>query len=155
MELTPPGSLDAIQLTNHIGSPARSVSDEANASGSAQPLALHDVSLSLTNTAPYIAVSPTARLSLPVQQTKSTPRRPSTASAAEERCMRLPSSSPGDLSTSSPAPSSSIPDEDSEGVVNGEEESPDKVSIQEVNRRAMAAVAGLRAEASRLAGAGE
>ena len=50
-------------------------------------------------------------------------------------------------------PSTALEDEDSM-VSDGDAGSSDELSIQEMNRRAHAAMAGLRAEASRLAGAG-
>ncbi|KAI0360051.1 hypothetical protein OH77DRAFT_1394230, partial [Trametes cingulata] len=93
-------------------------------------------------------------------QSRKASRRPSTASSAEEKHNLLPPvQQMGDLSPSAYSPLS-----DSSGV-GGQAWSPvskhhhvsvsnplDEASLQEMNRRAHAAVAGLRAEASRLSG---
>ena len=129
----------------------RSRSDEVSASASVR--SLKDLSYSLTATAPHITLSSAPRLPLPQKPQRGQPRRPSTASSAEDKFALLPSSSPGE----SPTPVSTISTDSREGerMGLGTESPVSETSIQEMNRRAHAAVAGLRAEASKLAGAGE
>ena len=115
---------------------------------------LGNVAFALSTTAPHIALSPAPRLPNPSNSFRGKPRRPSTASSAEEKYTRLPSSSssPVDLSsTAISTPSLGSQDGDNGSSLDGSE----RPSLHEVNRRAIEAVAGLRAEASRLAGAGE
>lgn len=114
---------------------------------------LKDVSLSLTTSAPHITLSPAPRLPLPQKTQRGQPRRPSTASSAEERFAILPASSPGESPT--PVSTTSTGSQEGERGRPGTESPMSETSIQEMNRRAHAAVAGLRAEASKLAGAGE
>lgn len=118
-------------------------------------LAINDISLSLAAAIPHITIP---RLPLPNNKTaksKGKIRRPSTASSAEERSVRLPSSSSGSdhLSPmSTPGVSYSDGLYQPEPSLSGPTE---RVSLEEMNRRAHAAVVNLRAEASRLSGAGE
>lgn len=114
---------------------------------------LKDVSFSLTTSAPHITLSPAPRLPLPQKSQRTQPRRPSTASSAEERFAILPASSPGESPT--PVSTTSTGSQEGERMSLGVEFPMSDTSIQEMNRRAHAAVAGLRAEASKLAGAGE
>ncbi|KAI0077875.1 hypothetical protein K474DRAFT_1706914 [Panus rudis PR-1116 ss-1] len=113
-------------------------------------LAINDISLSVASNLPHIAVP---RLSVGHRAPRSKLRRPSTASSAEERSILLPAG--GDPIS----PGSTVSSEDSRmPYLDSRRESPfitQKPSIEEVNRRAHEAVAGLRAEASRLAGAVE
>lgn len=119
--------------------------------------AINDISLSLAASIPHISLP---RLPLPSRtSSQGKPRRPSTASSAEERSARLPSSSSTSSdhhsSASTPAISSWAP-----SSLHADRPPPtgvfmEKMSLEEMNRRAHAAVAGLRAEASRLSAAGE
>ncbi|THH29988.1 hypothetical protein EUX98_g4200 [Antrodiella citrinella] len=116
-------------------------------------LAINDISLSLTSAVPHIAIP---RIPLPAKSTKGKIRRPSTASSVEERSPRLPSSYSSDHISTMPTPglgtwnTNSLvpPDADVSASLPIE-----KLSLDEMNRKANAAVAGLRAEASRLSGA--
>ena len=111
-------------------------------------LALNDISLPLATAVPSL---PLPRLSLNAKPGRPKYRRPSTASSAEDKSVLLPSSSIGDQISpgSSPKQLSMLTPESDRLYVNA------KPSIEEINRRAHAAVAGLRAEVSRLSGAGE
>ncbi|KAI0711960.1 hypothetical protein C8T65DRAFT_739414 [Cerioporus squamosus] len=112
------------------------------------------LSYSLTASSPPPIIVPTIpRLATPSKPPRIT-RRPSTASSAEDKHSLLPPAPPmGELS---PSASSSM--QDSPGISktwsprDGRRASYEDHTLQEMNRRAHAAVAGLRAEASRLAG---
>ncbi|TCD67142.1 His Kinase A domain containing protein [Steccherinum ochraceum] len=112
-------------------------------------LAINDFSLSLATTVPHISLP---RIPLPNKtpsSSKNKIRRPSTASSVEERSARLPSSS----NTSSP---DHLTPSHTPGLDVGVDSLPmEKLSLEDMNRKAHAAMAGLRAEASRLSGAGE
>ena len=106
---------------------------------------------------PTFFVPNISRLAPPPKLSRSN-RRPSTASSAEDKQNILPPAPPmGELTPSAFSTST-------DSLVVGKTGSPDPKegrsasyrdgSIQEMNRRAHAAVAGLRAEASRLAGVG-
>ncbi|GJE94509.1 Signal transduction histidine kinase [Phanerochaete sordida] len=124
---------------------SRSRSDEAPQPSTSAP-SLKDVAF-LAATAPHITLSPAPRLPLPARSHKGPLRRPSTASSAEEKFTLLPSS---DLGT--PGSTASSDSYDGERMRLGSESPLSEASIQEVNRRAHAAMAGLRAEASKLSG---
>ena len=113
---------------------------------------LKDVSF-LAGTAPHITLSPAPRLPLPQKPQRGQLRRPSTASSAEEKYTLLPSSSAGDTAPSLSSASSGS--QEGERIRMNSESPLSETSIQEVNRKAHQAVAGLRAEASKLAGGGE
>ncbi|CAL1716850.1 unnamed protein product [Somion occarium] len=109
-------------------------------------LALNDITLPLASAVPHISIP---RLSLGPKPSKPKLRRPSTASSAEDKSILLPTSFVCDqlsVGTSSDHYRTPSPEGESTSVN-------EKPSIEEVNRRAHAAVAGLRAEASRLASA--
>ncbi|KAK7690600.1 hypothetical protein QCA50_005699 [Cerrena zonata] len=109
-------------------------------------LALNDISLPLASAVPHL---PIPRLSLNSKPSRSKYRRPSTASSAEEKTVLLPSSSSGDQISPGTSPKQHImlPSEPEPSPVNA------KPSIEEINRRVHATVAGIRAEASLLSGA--
>ena len=117
------------------------------------------LSYSLTHPNPSAVVVPTIpRLATPSKAPKFS-RRPSTASSAEDKHTLLPPAPPsGDLAPSSASgamhDSAGISKTWSPKTLDGRRASYEDHTLQEMNRRAHAAVAGLRAEASRLAGVG-
>ncbi|KAL4252318.1 hypothetical protein ABKN59_002599 [Abortiporus biennis] len=131
-------------------------------------LALHDISLSLsTSPVPHLNIPTLPRLNHPTKQsTRAKPRRPSTASSAEDKHPLLPSAP--DLFSSTQLPSSSSASSDTsvgmimpqcksfaapsdrQNQMENSLRSQRPSSLQEVNKRAHEAIAGLRAEASRL-----
>ncbi|KZT07710.1 uncharacterized protein LAESUDRAFT_724704 [Laetiporus sulphureus 93-53] len=129
-------------------------------------LSLDDLSRSLNlphNTAAY-TLPTIPRLALQAKTTHRPIRRPSTASSAEERPSLLPSSPSPAVSFSSTcapcgvhdaayAPDSDADTRSSMPPLMPSVDGPEDASISEMNRRAHAAVEGLRAEASRLANA--
>ncbi|TFY51631.1 hypothetical protein EVJ58_g10462 [Rhodofomes roseus] len=138
---------------DHLPEAQRNTDILSAASGS--NTALNNLSLSLNSSStPYVVLRPIPNIALPVR--KRPPRRPSTASSAEERGMLLPSSgslSTTDLSITAVTPASDG-EEASECAVDPEPRKcdfTDDARILEMNRRAHAAVEGLREEASRLA----
>ncbi|CCM04965.1 uncharacterized protein FIBRA_07162 [Fibroporia radiculosa] len=126
-------------------------------------ISLNDISLSISAAAaPYPVLPPIPRLSLPARPTgHRPPRRPSTASSIEERSILLPCSvspSPSDpLSCTAVTPAT----HSVTSSIDGDPADPRKFDfvedapICEINRRAHAAVEGIRAEASRLSTTGE
>ncbi|KAI0370374.1 hypothetical protein BV20DRAFT_944089, partial [Pilatotrama ljubarskyi] len=134
--------------------------------GNLPPFRNHDdLSRSLAEANPHTTLLPSLphipKSRHPRHQSRKPTRRPSTASSAEEKHHLLPPvQQMGDLS-----PSTYSPFSDSSGAGgqawssssnhqhNHSAPTPlNEASLQEMNRRANAAVAGLRAEASRLAG---
>ncbi|KAH8100919.1 Fph type histidine kinase [Cristinia sonorae] len=118
------------------------------------PLTVNDLSLSLApNAIPHISIP---RLAFPSRSPpKGKIRRPSTASSAEERSARLPSSSSNSSEHLSPMSTPGLGMWNTNGNLpsEGDAVNPlpmEKLSLEEMNRKAHAAVAGLRAEASRL-----
>ena len=150
MDYIPRAALDKVQSKVHVDSLGASHSSEVPASISVPSLTINDLSFSLTASAPHIAISQGSLLPLPAKTPKRKLRRPSTASSAEEKGPRLPSS----LSSKDILSSHMSVQEVETMARDANTTPPDEMSIQEMNRRAHAAVAGLRAEASRLAGAG-
>jgi hypothetical protein len=127
----------------------------------AQPLAgsslsFNNVAFSLSAAGPHLTLSPAPRLPNPYSSMKGKPRRPSTASAAEDKWTMLPSSSSSSIdltNTNTAASTPSLGSQDGESALMSD--SIERPSLQEVNKNAIEAVAGLRAEASRLAGGGQ
>lgn len=123
-------------------------------SSSVPTFSLNDLSLSFISTAaPQLALPTIARPPLPARSGSGRAiRRPSTASSAEDKITRLPSTSTA--GEQSPA---STPGAEASDATHGDTNADtyDLSTMQEMNRRANAAVAGLRAEVSRLAGIGK
>lgn len=144
--------MDRIPEANHRESdqPAASVSS----------LSLNDISLSISAPSASYSLPSIPRISLPTKGTSRPPRRPSTASSAQERVTLIPSSS---LSSTSELTSTTVTPAcasgESSAVTDASEPQKtyytDDAPIREMNRRAHAAVEGLRAEASRLSNPGK
>ncbi len=121
------------------------------------PIQADHLSYSLTaSTRPDIIVPTIPRLATPPRPSRPT-RRPSTASSAQDKHTLLPPAPPmGELSHS-PSPmqdSAGSSKTRSPQLRDGRRASYEDHTLRDMNRRAHAAVAGLRAEASRLASTG-
>ena len=126
------------------------------------PAPSDDVHYAFAGPTPATILLPSiSRLAPPTLRPPKVRRRPSTASSAEEkRDLLPPARSMGDLTPSACSPISDAADFYPPWVPNGKSKDRRSVShedrsIQDMNRKAHAAVAGLRAEASRLTGLGE
>ncbi|OJT04860.1 Sensor histidine kinase AruS [Trametes pubescens] len=130
--------------------------------------ALHPdgLSRSLADANPHAVLLPSPLPSIPRHPPKPSPRkparRPSTASSAEDKCIILPPvQAMGDASPSACSPLSDTSSyggrawsTSSRGHHSSVSAPVDEGALREMNKRATAAVAGLRAEASRLSGLG-
>ena len=150
MDYIPRTALDKVQANVHVDNRGTTQSSEVPPSITVPSLTINDLSFSLTAGAPHIAISQASLLALPAKSPRQKLRRPSTASSAEEKSPQLPCSlSSRDLSTTTMGVQEGGP-----APTHVDISPPDQMSLQEMNRRAHEAVAGLRAEASRLAGSG-